>query len=125
MVQLRRHDVPSGMRLGVLAGTLLAIAGCAPLTRVPEALQTPPLQLLGAESLELPNGCEPVQGRVYRTRYVVQPDGRVTDTASGNGDDGCVEEALRAWVSSFRYGPIDTEMPVVIDWIAVTATRGG
>ena len=49
----------------------------------------------------------------------------MTDTASGSGDDGCVEEALRVWVSSFRYGPVATEMPVVIDWIAVTATRGG
>ena len=125
MLHRRSQNVLSGKRIAVLAGALLVVAGCAPLTR-PTATPPPmPLHLLGAESLELPDGCEPEQGRVYRTRYVVQPDGRVTDSASGSGDDGCVEEALRAWVSSFRYGPIDTEMPVVIDWIAVTATRGG
>lgn len=124
MVQLRRHDVPSGKRVVLLAGTLLAVAGCAPLTREPAALPPPPLHLLSAAALELPSGCEPLQGQVYRTNYVVQPDGRVTDTSSGT-DDGCVEQALRAWVSSFRYGPVDAQMPVVIDWIAVTATRGG
>lgn len=124
MLHLRRHAVLGGKHIAVLAGTLLAVTGCAPLTRERAAPPPAPLHLLGAESLELPQGCEPVRGQVYRTDYVVQPDGRVTDTASG-GRDGCVEEALRTWVSSFRYGPIEAEMPVVIDWIAVTATRGG
>ena len=124
MLHRRSQNVLSGKRIAVLAGALLAVAGCAPITRQTATPPPVPLHLLGAESLELPNGCEPVQGRVYRTAYVVQPDGRVTDTASSSGD-GCVELALRAWVSSFRYGPIDAEMPVVIDWIAVTATRGG
>ena len=78
----------------------------------------------GAAPLELPDDCEPARGQVYRTHYVVQPDGRVTEPRSSDGD-GCVQQALRAWVSSFRYGPVDAEMPVVIDWIAVTATRGG
>jgi hypothetical protein len=36
-----------------------------------------------------------------------------------------VERALRQWVTSFRYEAIDASMPVVIDWIAVTASRGG
>jgi len=124
MPHLRRHAGLAGQHIAMIAATLLAVAGCAPLTRERAPPPPAPLQLLGAESLELPKGCEPVRGQVYRTNYVVQPDGRVTDTASGGGD-GCVEEALRAWVSSFRYGPIDAEMPVVIDWIAVTATRGG
>jgi hypothetical protein len=124
MLHRRRHTVLAGKHVAVLAGTLFTVAGCAPLTRERAPPPAVPLQLLGAESLELPKGCEPVRGQVYRTNYVVQPDGRVTDTASRSGD-GCVEEALRSWVSSFRYGPIDAEMPVVIDWIAVTATRGG
>ena len=123
MLHRRIQDAPTLIALPAV--TLLAMAGCAPLPREPAATPPAPLHLLGAESLELPEGCEPVQGRVYRTRYVVQPDGRVTDTTSSSGRDGCIEEALRAWVSSFRYGPIDSEMPVVIDWIAVTAARGG
>jgi len=125
MLQIRRHDVLAARRIVVLAGAMLAVAGCASLTSERAAPPPPPpLQLLGAEALELPTGCEPVSGQVYRTNYVVQADGRVTDTASGGGD-GCIEQALRAWVSSFRYSPIDAEMPVVIDWIAVTAARGG
>jgi hypothetical protein len=124
MLHRRSQNDLSRKRAAVLAGTLLAVAGCAPLTRERAPPPAAPLHLLGAEALELPKGCEPVQGRVYRTRYLVQPDGRVTDTASSSGD-GCVEQALRAWVSSFRYGPVEAEMPVVIDWIAVTATRGG
>jgi hypothetical protein len=121
----RRDDVLTRRRGVVLVAVLLlAVAGCAPLPREPAAPPPPPLQLLGAGPLELPTGCEPAAGRVYRTNYVVEPDGRVTGTASDDGD-GCVEKALRAWVGSFRYGPIDTRMPVVIDWIAVTATRGG
>lgn len=120
----RRQISPPGRRVALVAGTLLAVAGCAPLTRERATPPPPPLHLLGAASLELPGDCEPVHGQVYRTAYVVQPDGRVTDTASSGGN-GCVEQALRTWVGSFRYGPVDAQMPVVIDWIAVTATRGG
>jgi hypothetical protein len=124
MLRSRRRHVVSRERGIVLAGLLLVVAGCAPLPREPAVVPPPPLQLLGADPLELPDGCEPVAGRVYRTTYVVLPDGRVIDAASGSGE-GCVEEALRAWVGSFRYGPIDARTPAVIDWIAVTATRGG
>jgi hypothetical protein len=124
MLRNRYHHGLSCRRGVVLVGLLLVAAGCAPLPREPAVPPAPPLQLLGAGPLELPAGCEPVSGRVYRTHYVVEPDGRVIDPVSDNGD-GCVGEALRAWVGSFRYGPIEARMPVVIDWIAVTATRGG
>lgn len=124
-MQLPRPDAHRRTRatlIGVSASVCFAFAGCAPLTheaRVP----APPLQLLSAGDLDLPADCEPAPGKVYRTNYVVHPDGRVTNAASNTGD-GCVERALRAWVNSFRYGAVDAEMPVVIDWIAVTAARG-
>jgi hypothetical protein len=124
MLRIHRRHVVSRKRSIVPAGVLFVVAGCAPLPREPAAVPPPPLQLLGADPLELPDGCEPVAGRVYRTSYVVLPDGRVTDAAAGSGE-GCVEVALRAWVGSFRYGPIDSRTSAVIDWIAVTARRGG
>ena len=123
MQQKLRRDMRPGTCSTVLAFTLFALAGCAPLTR-DRAAPSPPLELISAASFDLPTGCEPVEGQVYRTNYLVHPDGSVTQAASGSGGDGCVEQALRAWVSSFRYGPVAVAMPAVIDWIAVTASRG-
>ena len=102
---------------------LVALGGCATVTRAP-APPPFPLELVDSAAFELPAGCEPAKGTVYRTGYVVQPDGRVTDTRTESGD-GCVEHALRAWVASFRYRPVSSPLPVVIDWIAVTAARRG
>lgn len=55
---------------------------------------------------------------------MVQPDGRVLEATSESGD-GCVQQALREWVSSFRYASVPDAMPMVIDWLEVTASRGG
>ena len=103
--------------------TLLVLGGCA--SHVREATPPPsPLELLSAGPLELPAGCEPEDGTVYRTGFVVEGDGGVTQPTSQSGE-GCVQRSLRTWVTSFRYAPIGAAMPVVIDWIAVTASRGG
>jgi hypothetical protein len=102
--------------------SLLALGGCAALAP-PAAAPPPPLQLLSSGSLDLPADCEPARGAVYRTHYVVEVDGRVTGATSDTGD-GCVQQALRAWVTSFRYQAIGEAMPVVIDWLAVSASRG-
>jgi hypothetical protein len=100
----------------------LMLLGCvsAPVTSPP----APELQLLEAGSLEIPPGCEPVSGAVYRTAFVVQPDGRVAAVASESGS-GCVQEALRQWVATFRYRSVDAPTTAVLDWLGVTAARGG
>jgi hypothetical protein len=38
---------------------------------------------------------------------------------------GCVQEALRAWVSRFQYRPVAAATAAVVDWMGVTAARGG
>lgn len=119
MHQSRR--VPA--RIAGLTAGVLALGGCATLERAPEPPPPAPLELLSAAPLELPQGCEPAVV-VYRTEYVVETDGRVTGARSESGD-GCVQQALRSWVSSFRYAPVEAPMAVVIDWLAVTASRGG
>lgn len=104
-----------------LAASLL-LAGC-----VSSRVGSPPapeLQLLEAGTLEIPPGCEPAGGAVYRTAYVVQPDGRV-DTVAAESGEGCVQDALRQWVSTFRYRPVDVPTAAVLDWMGVTAARGG
>jgi hypothetical protein len=102
--------------------TGLLLAGCESLpARAPAA---PELQLLSAGILSLPVGCEAAGGAVYRTRYVVGADGRVTGVASESGS-GCVQDALQHWVESFQYAPLAGPVPATIDWMAVTARRGG
>jgi hypothetical protein len=99
----------------------IALAGCAATApRAPPA----PLELLDAGAVVLPADCAPGPGVVYRTAFVVQGDGRVAGIASQSGF-GCVQQALEAWVTTFRYRPVAEAAPAVVDWMAVTATRGG
>ena len=108
-----------GLWLLSLAGLL---AGCtAPPARGP--LPPPDLELLGAGRLELPSDCEPRGGEVYRTSFLVQPDGRPSAVVSESGP-GCVQEALRRWVSTFEYRPVAETKPGTLDWMSVTARRG-
>ena len=83
---------------------------------------SPELQLLGAAELAIPRGCEATPGAVYRTYFKVQPDGRVSDAASESGN-GCVQQALRTWVTTFSYAPLREATPVAFDWMIVTAAR--
>jgi len=100
---------------------LSLVSGCVAPTLTP-APPAPELQLLGAAELAIPRGCEATSGAVYRTRFNVQPDGRVSDAASESGD-GCVQQALRTWVTTFNYAPLHEATPVAFDWMIVTAAR--
>lgn len=102
------------------AALLLVACGSLP-TGAPAA---PELQLVAAAELSLPGGCEPSSGTVYRVSYVVEPDGRVADAAADSGA-GCVQDALRRWVESFQYRPLAGPLSATIDWMAVSAVRGG
>lgn len=98
-----------------------ALAGCATTAPgVPEAS----LELLSSGPVVLPADCVPDRGLVYRTAFVVQRDGRVAGIASQSGS-GCVQQALRDWVGTFEYRPVGEATPTVVDWMVVTATRGG
>lgn len=111
-------------RAGVAPAGMLLLASC-----VSASLQVPPvqppvptLQLLDTGPLEIPRGCEPARGAVYRTRFVVQPDGSVTGAESESGI-GCMQSALRQWTMTFEYRPASEPTPTVVDWIYVTASR--
>lgn len=102
----------------------LLLAGCVSTTvqAPPAQPPVPTPQLLDTGSLELPRGCEPARGAVYRTRFVVQPDGSVTDAVAESGN-GCVQRALQQWAATFEYGPMSEPMETVVDWMYVTASR--
>ena len=107
---------------GVACLGMVLFTGCAgaPGTR---PLPEPELQLLSAGVLSLPDDCEPTDGKVYRTRYVVQADGRVAGATPESGA-GCVQDALLRWVETFQYRPLAGPIPATLDWLAVTARRG-
>jgi len=109
------------LRLLVALLGLSLVSGCVAPTLAP-APPVPELQLLGAAELAIPRGCEATSGAVYRTHFNVQPDGRVSDAAAESGD-GCVQQALRAWVTTFSYAPLHEATPVAFDWMIVTAAR--
>jgi hypothetical protein len=110
---------------GGLLACVVLISGCASQTdRAPSMrLPAPELQLLDAGVLEIPRGCEPASGKVYRTSFTVQADGRVAAAVSNSGP-GCVQDALRRWVATFRYRPVAEPLSATLDWLGVTATRG-
>jgi hypothetical protein len=115
--RVRRHGAT------LLGVTLLLLAACSGTPRR-AALPEPPLQLESAGPLELPGGCEPERGVVYRTAFTVRTDGTVSAPVVETGS-GCVQDALRQWVATFRYKPIAQDIPTVFDWLSVTASRGG
>jgi len=109
------------LRLLLATLGLSLLAGCVAPALAP-APPAPELQLLGAAELAIPRGCEATPGAVYRTNFNVQPDGRVTDASSESGN-GCVQQALRNWVTTFSYAPLRDVTPVAFGWMIVTAAR--
>jgi hypothetical protein len=81
------------------------------------------VQLVSTGELDLPGDCAATPGAMYRTLFEVRPDGRVTAPRSEPGNsEGCVQQALREWVATFTYAPLDATTPVAFDWMAVTAS---
>jgi hypothetical protein len=115
------HPGARNLRLLVTLPGLWLVSACVGPVVVP-ARPAPELQLLGADELAMPRGCEATPGAIYRTQFNVQPDGRVSDAVSESGD-GCVQQALRTWVTTFSYAPLRETTPVAFDWMVVTATR--
>src|SRR5262247_659944 len=93
-----------GFALPALGCALALAAGCqsAPPTA---AVPAPPVQLLEAGRLDLPAGCTVTSGRSYRMSYTVGTDGRTGRLGAITPADAptCLQAALEAWVSSFRY----------------------
>src|SRR5512137_845277 len=116
-----RRPRASNLRPVVALLGLSLVSGCVAPTLVP-APPAPERQLRGAAELTIPRGCEATRGAVYRTYFKVQRDGRVSDAAAESGD-GCVQQALRTWVTTFSYAPLHEATPVAFDWMLVTAAR--
>lgn len=111
---------------GCAVALVTLAAGCAGPPSRPAAPEYPAhrLELLETGPFELPEGCEPAAGVVYRTRLTVGTDGRVIAATPESGA-GCVQVALARWAGSFRYRPPESPTSTTFDWMSVTARRGG
>jgi hypothetical protein len=113
------HSVRRPTLLALITMPWLLMAGCAT-QHVPAGNPPPPpLQLISAEPLAIPDDCAIHSGTIYRTSYLVQRDGRVADVAADPAP-ACLQRALTQWISAFQYAPPGEPVATVIDWMGVT-----
>jgi hypothetical protein len=112
----------TAMRQAITTSSVIALAllsGChtAPVRQLP-----PAPQLLSSEPLRLPDDC--VASGSFIVEFDVNASGR-TGNIQPPPADACVQTALTAWVASFRYAPQSGEVPMSVEWLMVTAKKGG
>ena len=100
------------------SGVLLALAGCQTTPTVPPPA---PLQLVQSQPLILAADCQ-ASGSFF-VEFSVLSDGRTGRIQAPEGPT-CVQQALTAWVSSFKYSPPGRDTPAGVEWMMVTATKG-
>jgi hypothetical protein len=105
------------------AAMLALLSGCqtTPTAKAPPAPPAPTLQLLEAKPLIVADDC--VANGSYFVGFTVQRDGRAAHIETPSAP-ACVQQALTAWVSSFRYSPPPVDTPFGVEWMLVTARRG-
>lgn len=108
----------------IVAISGIVVTGCASVGErgTPAGIPPPPLQLVSAGDLELPDDCAVRAGVVYRMNFVVQSDGRVADIRPDPAP-ACLRTALTDWLSGARYAPPGEATPTAIDWMSVSASR--
>ena len=116
------YHIPRRLTFAALFMGAVALSGCqtAP-TVAPPALPEPELQLLEARPLAVAEGCE--ASGSYFVEFTVLSDGRIGNIQAPPGP-ACMQQALTAWVSTFRYAPPGQQMPAGVEWMMVTARRG-
>jgi len=112
------HTKSFFLRMTATLGVAL-LAGCQ--TTPPRPSLAPDLKLLEAAELELPRGC--VASGSFVVSFTVGTSGR-TDAIRAPNAPTCVQDALTAWIASFRYEPPKTATPASLEWMLVTAQRG-
>jgi hypothetical protein len=81
----------------------------------------PVLQLASAAPVQIASDCHP--GGSVVVDFVVQPDGTTSAIRVPSAPE-CVQDALTAWVASFRYVPPRTAVPGTVEWLMVSAKKG-
>lgn len=106
-----------------IVGAVIVVSGCqtAPTAR-PEAAPAPPsLQLIESKPLVLADDCA-ASGSVF-VEFTVLNNGH-TSRVQPSPAPACVQQALTAWIDSFRYTPPAAATATGIEWMLVTARKG-
>lgn len=114
-----RRPTHSCIATALLLGTVVVLSGCQTTPRGAPA--RPSLQMLGAQPLKVAENCE-VSGSFF-VEFTVLSDGRTSEIQAPPGP-ACMQQALTAWVSTFRYSPPGRQTPTGIEWMMVTARKG-
>ena len=101
----------------MLAAVVLTACQTTPIDAPPQ----PELQLVQSIPLELASDCS--ASGSFAVAFVVAPTGRAIDVKPADAPV-CVQQALTAWVESFRYAPPGRAIPTTIEWMMVSAKRG-
>lgn len=102
-----------------LAAAMIAAGGCQTAPTV--APPAPALQLVESQPLALAADCN--ASGSYFVAFTVLRDGRTGEIQAPQGP-ACVQQALTAWVSTFRYASPGQETPMGMEWMMVTARKG-
>ncbi len=106
-------------RLGLAFAGFAVLSACqvSPVSDLPES----PLRLLDSRAIELPQDCR--AGGSVIVDFTVLESGQTDDIRPGAAPE-CVQQALTAWVASFRYAPVGRRTPATVEWLLVEASRG-
>jgi hypothetical protein len=111
---IRRH-----LGFAVLLAGAIALSGCQ--TTPTKGPSKGTIRILQSEPLKVPDGCE--ASGSYFVEFTVLSDGRTDDIKPSSGP-ACIQQALTAWVSSFRYEAPGQAVPSGVEWMMVTAPKG-
>lgn len=98
------------------SAALLLLSACRTLPPAPAA----PLELLSSAPLQLGAGC--MGSSSVAIDFVIDASGSTSDIAVPDAPV-CLQQALRAWVASFKYAPLPADTPSRIEWVLVTAPK--
>lgn len=112
--RIHRHIGLAALALGAIA-----LSGCQ--TAPTKAPARPTLRILQSAPLKMADDCQ--ASGSYFVEFTVASDGRTGDIQAPPGP-ACVQEALTAWVGSFRYEAPGQKIPSGVEWMMVMARKG-
>ena len=101
----------------VMVGVLAACHAPGPTKPTPPAR----LELIRSGTLTVPDACS-ANGSVI-VAFTVYEGGQTGDIQPAAAP-ACLQQALTAWVASFRYSPQSARVPTSIEWLLVEAKKG-
>lgn len=113
------YHIRRRLSFAVLFAGAVVLSGCQTTPTVTPS--APELKLLDARPMTVADGCE--ASGSYFVEFTVLSDGRTGNIQAPPGP-ACMQEALTAWVSTFRYAPPGQQTPAGVEWLMVTARRG-